>query len=281
MEELLSIVDLDRLVAAALAEDVGPGDITTLSTVPADRLGRARFQAKDTGVLAGMLVLRRVYAYLDARVTVTEALPDGTPFQPGGTIAVVEGPARALLTGERVALNFLQYLSGIATRTAHFVGLVAGTGARIVDTRKTVPGLRLLAKYAVRAGGGHNHRFGLYDGVLIKDNHIEAAGSIREAVAGARRLAPHLTRVEVEVETLEQVHEALDASADVLLLDNMSLELRRAAVQLCRGRALTEASGGINEQTVRAIAESGVDFISVGALTHSVTALDISLDWLA
>ncbi|HEU4753578.1 MAG TPA: carboxylating nicotinate-nucleotide diphosphorylase, partial [Armatimonadota bacterium] len=171
------------------------------------------------------------------------------------------------------------FLSGIATRTARFVKLVEGTGARIVDTRKTIPGLRLLSKYAVRMGGGGNHRFGLYDGVLIKDNHLRAAGGITPAVRMARETAPHLLRIEVEVETLEQVREALDAGADILLLDNMPLERLRAAVGLCRGRAITEASGGINEQTVRAIAEAGVDLISVGALTHSVTALDISLDW--
>jgi nicotinate-nucleotide pyrophosphorylase (carboxylating) len=199
--------------------------------------------------------------------------------KPGDRIATVRGPARALLTGERVALNFLQHLSGIATRTARFVKLVEGTGASIVDTRKTVPGLRALAKYAVRAGGGHNHRFGLYDGVLIKDNHIQAAGGITAAVQGARRLAPHLLKIEVEVESLQQVREALAAGADILLLDNMDLETLRDAVRLCKGRALTEASGGVSEETVRAIAETGVDLISVGALTHSVTALDISLDF--
>jgi nicotinate-nucleotide pyrophosphorylase (carboxylating) len=271
--------ELDELVARALAEDVGPGDVTTLATVPADREGRATFRAKGEGVLAGSELVARVYADLDPRVRVSLLLQDGADLQPGMALAVAEGPARALLTGERVALNFLQHLSGIATRTARFVRLVQGTGTRIVDTRKTVPGLRALAKYAVRVGGGHNHRFGLYDGILIKDNHLRAAGGIRPAVEAARSRAPHLLRVEVEAETLEQVREALEAAADIVLLDNMDLETLRQAVSLCRGRALTEASGGVNEETVRAVAEAGVDLVSVGALTHSVTALDISLDW--
>lgn len=272
-------VDAERAIAQALAEDVGAGDITSIATVPEGTPGRAVFQAKDTGVLCGIPVLQRVYAQVDPRVEVEALLDEGSPLTPGTRVAVVRGPARSLLTGERLSLNFLQHLSAIATRTAGFVKLLEGTRTRIVDTRKTVPGLRALAKYAVRVGGGHNHRFGLYDGVLIKDNHIQAAGGIRPAVARAREVAPHMLRVEVETETLEQVQEALDAGADVVLLDNMDLDTRRQAVVLCRGRALTEASGGINEQTIRAIAETGVDLISVGALTHSVTALDISLDW--
>ncbi|MCC2671012.1 MAG: nadC [Armatimonadetes bacterium] len=263
----------------ALAEDIWWGDVTSLVTVPAETRGRAIFLAKDIGVLCGLPVLQQVYARVDPSVTVRTLLEEGSPLTPGTRIAEAEGTARSLLTGERVSLNFLQHLSAIATRTAAFVRLVEGTGARIVDTRKTVPGLRALAKYAVRAGGGHNHRFGLYDGVLIKDNHLQAAGGVTAAVSRARELAPHTLRIEVEVETLEQVREALEARADVLLLDNMDLDTRRQAVQLCRGKALTEASGGINEETVRAIAEVGVDLISVGALTHSVTALDISLDW--
>jgi nicotinate-nucleotide pyrophosphorylase (carboxylating) len=271
--------DIDRIVSLALAEDVGPGDVTTLATVPPDAAGRAVFMAKDSGVLAGMVVLRRVYSQIDPWVEVDERAADGDRLSPGSTIAVVSGPAPSLLTGERVALNFLQHLSGIATRTARFVRLLEGTGARIVDTRKTAPGMRALAKYAVRLGGGYNHRFGLFDGVLIKDNHIRAAGGIRAAVERARALVPHMLRIEVETETLEQVREALDAGADVVMLDNMDLDRMRQAVDLCRGRALTEASGGVNEQTVRSIAETGVDLISVGAVTHSVTALDISLDW--
>jgi len=276
---MLQLTEIDRVVALALAEDVGLGDVTSLATVPEQEQGRAVFLAKATGVLAGVSIIGRVYTQVDPRVTVEVLVEDGARLTPGTRVAAVQGPARSLLTGERVALNFVQHLSGIATRTARFVDLVQGTGARIVDTRKTVPGLRALAKYAVRAGGGTNHRFALYDGILIKDNHIRASGGIRPAVERARAHAGHLLRVEVEAETLEQVQEALDAGADVVMLDNMDLETRRQAVAMCRGRALTEASGGIEEDTVRAIAEAGVDLISIGALTHSVTALDISLDW--
>jgi nicotinate-nucleotide pyrophosphorylase (carboxylating) len=269
----------DAIIRLALAEDIGPGDVTTLATVPAEAVGRAVFLAKAPGVVAGLPVAEAVFREVDPGARFTPLIEEGEYVLPGARLAVVEGPARALLTGERVALNFLQHLSGIATRTRRFVGLVAGTGARIVDTRKTVPGLRALAKYAVRVGGGANHRFALYDGVLIKDNHILAAGGIGAAVARAREAAPHLLRIEVEAEGLDQVREALEAGADLVLLDNMDLPTLREAVALCRGRARTEASGGVNEETARAIAETGVDLISIGALTHSVTALDISLDW--
>ena len=272
-------LDADRIITFALAEDVGPGDITTLSTVPEATQGRATFLAKADGVIAGLPLLQRVFDQLDESVLVEPLVVDGAKVRSGTLLARATGSAQTLLTGERVALNFLQHLSGIATRTATFVNLVEGTGARIIDTRKTVPGLRALAKYAVRMGGGHNHRFALFDGVLIKDNHLRAAGGIRPAVAAARKAASHLLKIEVEVESLEQVREALDAGADLLLLDNMDLDTLKQAVALCNGRAVTEASGGVNEKTVRAIADTGVDLISVGALTHSVTALDISLDW--
>jgi len=275
----ISAGELERAVAGALAEDLGPGDVTSLATVPADTRGRAIVRAKDTGVLCGVPLLLATYARVDPAVRVQLLLAEGDRLTPGVAIAGLEGPARSLLTGERVALNFLQHLSGISTRTARFVELVRGTGAKIVDTRKTIPGLRALAKYAVRVGGGHNHRFALYDGVLIKDNHIQAAGGIAAAVERARAYAPHLLKIEVETESLDQVEQALQAGADIVMLDNMDLETLRAAVQLCRGSAVSEASGGVNEETVRAIAETGVDMISVGALTHSVTALDISLDW--
>lgn len=276
---MLPTLDADRIIALALAEDVGPGDVTTLSTVDERAQGRATFLAKADGVIAGLPLLERVFNQLGNTVVVKELVADGARVTPGTQLAVATGLAQTLLTGERVALNFVQHLSGIATRTARFVSLVEGTGARIVDTRKTVPGLRALAKYAVRMGGGRNHRFALYDGVLIKDNHLRAAGGIHPAVSRARAAASHLLKIEVEVESLEQVREALAAGADLLLLDNMDLATLQQAVALCRGQALTEASGGVNEQTVRAIAETGVDLISVGALTHSVTALDISLDW--
>ncbi|MFN3651848.1 MAG: carboxylating nicotinate-nucleotide diphosphorylase [Armatimonadota bacterium] len=276
---MLSPREIDEAVDRALAEDIGPGDITSLATLPPDAPGRAVFLAKDTGVLAGMPVLERVFARVDPSVRLELLRHDGEDVTPGTELAVARGAAASILTAERTSLNFLQFLSGIATRTARFVALVQGTSARVVDTRKTVPGLRSLSKYAVRVGGGTNHRFGLYDGVLIKDNHIRAAGGITPAVQQARLRAHHLLKVEVETETLEQVEEALDAGADIVMLDNMDLATLTRAVDLCRGRALTEASGGINEQTIRSVAETGVDLISVGALTHSVTALDISLDW--
>lgn len=272
--------DAGELVARALAEDVGTGDATTLATVCPAATGQAFVVSRASGVVAGLPLIQLVYARVDHRVQVTFCVEDGAQIYPGLQVARLEGPAAALLTGERVALNLVQHLSGIATRTADFVDRVAGTGARIVDTRKTVPGLRALAKYAVRAGGGTNHRFGLYDGILIKDNHIIAAGGIAPAVERARSRASHLLKIEVETDRLDQVHEALAAGADVILLDNMDLATMRQAVELCRGRARTEASGGITEETVRAIAEAGVDLISVGALTHSVRALDLGLDWV-
>lgn len=271
--------ELDSLIALALSEDVGAGDITTLATLEPDTSGSAVFQVKATGCLAGLPAIAAVYRQLDPAVQVELLAREGDRVEPGQFIARARGPAAAILTGERISLNLLQFLSGVATRTARFVDLVAGTDARIVDTRKTLPGYRSLCKYAVRVGGGHNHRFGLYDGVLIKDNHIQAAGGIGAAISRARRTAHHLLKIEIEVETLDQLREALDAGADVLMLDNMDLDTLRQAVELCRGRAITEASGGVNESTVRGIAEAGVDLISVGALTHSVTALDISLDW--
>jgi nicotinate-nucleotide pyrophosphorylase (carboxylating) len=268
---------LEPLLRAALAEDVGPWDLTTLATVPEDVPASATITAKAPGVIAGLPVSARVFALVDHQVRFEAAVAEGGVVAAGACVARLRGPARAILTGERVALNFLQYLSGIATRTARFVDLVAGTHARIVDTRKTVPGLRALAKYAVRVGGGQNHRHGLYDAILIKENHIAAAGGLGEAIRRARATAPHTGRVEVEVETLDQIPEALAAGADVLLLDNMDVETMREAIRRIGGRALTEASGGVSEATVAAIAAAGVDLISVGALTHSVTALDLSL----
>lgn len=276
----LDSAEVARIVTLALAEDVGFGDVTSQAVIPPETTAKAVFRSKESGILCGIPLLLEVYRQLDAGACVRPCLADGDPLAPGVAVAHVEGPAGSVLTGERVALNFMQHLSGIATRTRRFVELVAGTEARIVDTRKTVPGLRTLAKYAVRAGGGRNHRFGLYDGILIKDNHIQAAGGIGAAIERARGAAPHTLRIEIETEGLDQVREALAASADIILLDNMDLETLREAVRLCNGRALTEASGGVNETTVRAIAETGVDLISVGALTHSVTAVDISLDWV-
>jgi nicotinate-nucleotide pyrophosphorylase (carboxylating) len=268
---------LEPLLRAALAEDVGSGDLTTLATVPAEAQATATIVAKAAGVIAGLPVAARVFALTDPEVSFEAVVAEGATAERGTTVARLWGPARGILTGERVALNFLQHLSGIATRTAKLVELVAGTGARIVDTRKTVPGMRALAKYAVRVGGGQNHRHGLYDAILIKENHIAAAGGVGEAIRRARAAAPHTGRIEIEVESLDQLPEALDAGAEILLLDNMSPELMREAVRRIGGRALTEASGNVNEATVAAVAAAGVDLISVGSLTHSVTALDLSL----
>lgn len=279
MEMFLS-PDVDRILRAALAEDIGSGDVTSCATVAPERNIAGRYIAKENGVLCGLGIVARVFALLDASIAFEALARDGDAVKRGDVVAAVSGNARAILAGERVGLNLLQHMSGVATQTARAVAAVAGTGAKIVDTRKTTPGLRLLDKYAVRVGGGGNHRFNLADGVLIKDNHIVAAGGIAAAVEAARRNAPHSLRVEVEVETLEQLEEALEAGADIIMLDNMPTEKMREAVRAVGGRALTEASGNMGDKTdaeLRAVAETGVDLISIGALTHSVRALDVSL----
>jgi nicotinate-nucleotide pyrophosphorylase (carboxylating) len=270
--------EIDRIVLAALAEDIGDGDITTLSTIPEDMRLTGRFLAKESGVVAGIHLVWRAFALLDPRVEVLVLIGDGLCVERGQVIAQVSGPGRAILTGERVALNFLQRMSGIATITRRYVDAVDGTGATILDTRKTVPGLRLLDKWAVRLGGGANHRVGLFDMVLIKDNHIAAVGSITETVERVRANDAHGRPIEVEVTDLGQLAEALELPVDRILLDNMPPDVLREAVILAGGRVPLEASGGINEATVREVAETGVDFVSVGALTHSVKAMDISLD---
>lgn len=270
---------LEPLVRAALAEDLGrAGDLTTDATVPADLLGSVALIARQPGVIAGAAAARLAWHLLDPRVDVVIEAPDGTPVRPGRRIGTATGPVRALLTGERVALNFLGHLSGIATATATLVASVAGTNARICDTRKTTPGLRALEKAAVVAGGGMNHRFGLDDAVLIKDNHIAFAGSVTEAVRRARAHAGHLVKIEVEVDTLEQLDELLTCDADAVLLDNMGPDTLAEAVRRVGGRLITEASGRITAETARAVAQSGVDLISVGWLTHSAPVLDIGLD---
>ena len=268
---------IDRIIDIALAEDIHTGDITTLAMLPQARRMRARLVAKEPMVLAGIAVAQRVFARLDPAARFEAAFSDADSLQVGDIIARIEGDAAALLQGERVSLNLLQRMCGIATQTAAYVKEIEGTGARVVDTRKTTPGLRVLEKYAVRVGGGTNHRTGLYDGVLIKENHIAAAGGILEAVRRARAYIPHTLKVEVETETLEQVALALQAGADIIMLDNMTLPQMSEAVGLIAGRALVEASGGVNLQSIRAIAQTGVDIISVGALTHSVRAADISM----
>jgi nicotinate-nucleotide pyrophosphorylase (carboxylating) len=267
------------LIQAAIEEDIGRGDVTTEATIAEHVMSRARLIAKQEMVLAGMEIFRGVYATLDSAVHIKSSYKDGD-FLPAGTIiADLKGRARSLLAGERVALNFLQRLSGVATLTRQFVDAVRGYNVEIVDTRKTTPGWRLLEKYAVRIGGGKNHRHDLGDGVLIKDNHIVAAGGIKQAVAMARKHSHHLLKVEVEVETLEQVEEALQASAEVIMLDNMSPALVADGVKLISRRAVVEASGGVSLETVRAVARTGVDLISVGKLTHSAPAADIHVEF--
>ena len=274
----LSLDHIDELLHRALAEDIGAGDVTTQALVPAHQSGVAVAYAKQDGVLAGNAIAARVFTLLDGAVDATLLLADGELLTPGTTFLHVEGSLQAILTGERVALNILRHFSGIATLTRAFVQAVEGTNARIIDTRKTTPGLRLFEKYAVRVGGGHNHRIGLFDGVLIKDNHIAACGSVTAAVERARTSVHHLLKIQIEAESLEQVAEALEAGADGILLDDMSPETMATAVEMAQGRAFTEASGGITLESVRDAARTGVDLISVGMLTHSAAALDISLD---
>jgi len=275
---VFALPQVTALLQAALAEDVGRGDVTTRLTVPPGVRATGTLLAKQDGVLAGLPLVARVFAVLGAaEVTVTTLAADGAAFATGTRLATVVGPAADLLIGERVALNLVQRLSGVATLTRRYVDAVAGTRARIVDTRKTTPGMRALEKYAVRMGGGHNHRAGLDDGILIKDNHLTAAGGVAAAVSAARRGAPHGLRVEVECATPTQVDEALAAGADAILLDNMSTAQIADAVRRIAGRALVEASGGVTLATLRAVADTGVDLISVGALTHSAPAVDISM----
>jgi len=258
-------------------EDIGTGDITTIACVSADAQSRGQFVAKESGVICGLEIVARVFALLDATIIVTPCVVDGDRVKAGDVIAEIAGASRSILSGERVALNLLQRLSGIATKTAEAVAEVAGTRAKICDTRKTTPGLRVLEKYAVRVGGGANHRCGLSDGVLIKDNHIVAAGGITAAVRAARQNVPHTLQIEVEVSNFAELDEAIGAGADIIMLDNMDCDAMAEAVCRVAGCAKTEASGNMGEQSLRAVAETGVDFISIGALTHSARAMDISL----
>ncbi len=267
---------MQELIDRALAEDIGSGDVTSLAVVPADATARARIEQKAEGVIGGLRAAESVFRRVDPELRWHAHMHDGE-WREGGLVAEVAGSARSILAGERVALNFLGRLSGIATLTARYVRAVEGTGARILDTRKTTPGLRVLEKQAVVAGGGHNHRAGLFDAMLLKENHEALGGGVGEATRRALTAAPDGMKVEVECATLDEVDEALAAGATSILLDNMTLDEMRAAVERTRGRADTEASGGVTLETVRAIAETGVDWISVGALTHSAPALDLSL----
>ncbi len=270
---------IDPIVRNALAEDLGrAGDITSEATVPTNATARAEINARQAGVLAGLDCARAAFRLVDTSLKIAVLKADGDTLQPGDTICVVEGPARSILTAERVALNFLGHLTGIASATASFVQAVGGTKARITCTRKTTPNLRALEKYAVRAGGGVNHRFGLDDGILIKDNHIAVASGVTPALTAALAKAGHMVRVEIEVDTLDQLREALDGGAHAILLDNMDPATLRQAVAINAGRAALEASGGITLGTVRGVAETGVDYISVGWITHSAPCLDLGLD---
>jgi nicotinate-nucleotide pyrophosphorylase (carboxylating) len=268
-----------QLIQAAIEEDVGRGDVTTEATIAEHVMSRARLIAKEEIILAGMDVFGEVYAALDSAVDIKPSSKDGDLVPAGTVIAALEGRARSLLAGERVALNFLQRLSGIATLTRRYVDAVRGYAVEIIDTRKTTPGWRLLEKYAVRVGGGKNHRHDLGDGVLIKDNHIVAAGGIKQAVEMARRRSHHLLKIEVEVETLEQVEEALQAGVEVIMLDNMPPTMLAEGVKIIGKRAVVEASGGVNLETVTAVARTGVDLISVGKLTHSAPSADIHVEF--
>ena len=271
-----------QVVDSALAEDLGWGDVTTQALITADEVATAYLVAKGDGVLAGLSVATAVFHRVDSALKVEELVSDGSTVHLGDRLAVIKGLVASILGAERVALNFLQRLSGIATETAKYVEAVSGTKALITDTRKTTPGLRILEKYAVRVGGGHNHRQNLGDGILIKDNHLVVlqyrGEGIGEAIRKARQQTPHTPKVEIEVESVEQAREALSAGADIIMLDNMNLDDMKLVVGLAQGRALIEASGGITLDNVRAVAETGVDLISIGALTHSVKALDISLE---
>ncbi len=264
-----------------LEEDIGNGDVTTMTTIPADRRSQGVIHAKEDGIVAGLPVAAAVFDEVDSSLKFEPKVTDGASIKKGTILAVVEGNTRSILLGERLALNLLQRMSGIATRTRQFVDALDGLPTRLVDTRKTTPGHRALEKYAVRVGGGHNHRFGLYDAVMIKDNHIKGAGGIIPAIHAARSQIPHTMKIEVEVEDFEQLNQALKAGADIIMLDNMKPDAMKEAVKRVKSLAphiVVEGSGSVTLQTIKALAETGIDVISVGRLTYSVAALDISLD---
>lgn len=281
-EPVLAEVLLKPLVEAALTEDLGRrGDVTSQATIPADMQAQLQIKARQAGVICGMDLARLSFALIDEQIEFIAKVNDGATVEAGTVLATVRGNARNLLTAERTALNFMTHLSGIATDTKKIVDSVAEYPTQITCTRKTIPGLRIIQKYAVRCGGGRNHRLGLDDAILIKDNHIAIAGNIKTAIQQAQNFAGHLIPIEVEVDTLEQLEQALDAGVNLVLLDNMAPDVLSEAVVMCKGRAKTEASGGITPETVQAVAKTGVDFIAMGYLTHSTTALDIGLDFSA
>lgn len=265
-----------KIVKNALEEDLGTGDITTENVIEHDETGKAEIFFKEEGVLAGLPVAELVFKELDDGIEFSILKDEGETVKIGGKVAEISGRNRSILKGERLALNFLQRLSGIATNTRSYVKKIEGTGARVVDTRKTTPNLRILEKYAVRVGGGTNHRMGLYDAVLIKDNHIRSAGGVKEAIMKVE--TGHTVKIEVEIESIDDIEEALEAGADIIMLDNMEADETREAVEIIGDRAIIEASGGITLENIREVAETGVDMISVGALTHQIRSIDISLD---
>lgn len=269
--------ELNRIIINALKEDIGKGDITSNLIIPKNQKGKAFFLAKEDGIVAGLIIVKEIFKKLDKKIVIKNFVKEGQKIKRGEKIAEINGSLRALLTGERTALNFLQRMSGIATITFRYVEQLKGTKTKILDTRKTAPGLRMLDKYAVKIGGGTNHRFGLYDMVLIKDNHIKAANNITNAVIKIKRGLKKKIKIEVETSNLEEVKEALANKVDIIMLDNMPIDMIQEAVKLIDGKAKVEASGNVNIDNVRKIAQTGVDFISVGELTHSVKALDISM----
>ena len=274
---MFATFQFQELIDRGLKEDIGTGDLST-RILPEDLTGLAKLYAKQKGVVAGLWLVEQVFQRVDSRICVHRLIKDGDEVNVGEVVLELIGPLSSILQGERTALNFLQHLSGIATATKRAVDQVAGLSVSIVDTRKTLPGWRTLQKYAVRVGGGQNHRFGLYDAVMLKDNHLAAVGGLTEAVKRIKAQVGHMTKIEVECETIEQVQEAVTCGVDVIMLDNMDLVEMREAVQYIDQRAIIEASGGIGEERLREVAETGVDLISIGALTHSVQALDFSLD---
>lgn len=271
---------LNKIIDMALSEDLNTGDITTMSTVPETKMISGKFIAKSQGILCGIDIAKAVFAYIDPTIVLDNNFADGDIIKKGDIIATINGRAVSVLLGERLSLNLMQRLSGIATKTSEAVKKVSGFSVKILDTRKTTPGLRILEKYAIKVGGGYNHRYTLSDGILIKDNHIKAAAGIKKAVELARNFAPHTLKIEVEVETMEQVSEALEAGAEIIMLDNMSYEAMREAVAFINKKALVEASGNMDEKDLVKVAMTGVDFISIGALTNFVRPLDISLKFI-
>ncbi|MCC9293469.1 carboxylating nicotinate-nucleotide diphosphorylase [Clostridium sp. WLY-B-L2] len=276
----MNFLMVDKLIEEALLEDIDYGDVTTDNLIPEDQISQGRFISKESGVAAGIAVAERVFEILDDSIVFAAKIKDGDRFEKGSVIAEIRGSSRSILKGERVALNIMQRMSGIATKTRRMVELVKDYDVKIVDTRKTLPGFRMLDKYSVKVGGGYNHRLNLSDYVMIKDNHIKAVGSIKKAVEKIKNSLPFTVKVEVEVENLQQLKEAADTEADVIMLDNMDVDEMKKAVKFINGRFVLEASGNVTEENVRNIAAAGVDIISIGALTHSVKALDISLRFI-